>query len=156
MINPIFQWESVQAAIPLFFDHIEKRLAYCHRDGRARLYCRSTTAEGASNQMNLSSAAPSITSLGWTGDEKRRRLRILENGSWKEMYLSQPSCPIRWRVELSLLIERQKRGMYGSHSAHQENYCGTVWGVREMDSSLDGLAASSVAPPQSCASATVH
>jgi hypothetical protein len=141
-INPMFALESVQNAIPLFFDHREKRLAYCHREGRTRLYCRSIKATTARIYMDLTPKKSAGDS--WSPFETAHRTRMLEKGSWKRMFLAQPSCDIYWHVQLT---ECRGGGRnITSQTITYSGYSGIVKGnVRKtLDVLLDALANSTV------------
>jgi hypothetical protein len=140
-INPMFEQKNLQNALPLFFDHKEKRLAYCHRDGRTRLYCRSITANKAWVHMSLSPEKP-VCSPPDTSREITHRTRMLEKGSWKRMYLSQPGCSISWRVELAEL--RRRDGYMASEKITYLGYCRNAKSEEIWDALLDALAKSTV------------
>lgn len=125
-LNPLLVREEVMRAIPLFFDHREKRLARCYKEGYTRLYCRSIMATTVWVYLEFSSDAPSS---GQSGVEERPA-GTLERGSWERMFVSQPSCFVSWRVQLSGSV--------------RETYSGILKGARTMSSLLDGLVESLV------------
>lgn len=124
-LNPLMIREDVMRAIPLFFDHKEKRLACCYQEGYTRLYCRSITATTVWVYLEF---CDEQASLGQSGEE--RPTETLERGSWERMFISQPSCFVSWRVQMS--------------SPVQETYYGIVKGARTMGSLLDGMVESLV------------
>ena len=140
-INPMFALKNVQNAIPLFFDHKEKRLAYCHRDGRTRLYCRSIKATTAWLHMDLTSEIPVDNSFS-PFRETAHRMRMLGKGSWRRMYLAQPSCNISWGVQLTEC--RRRDGYMASEKVTYSGYSGMVKGEKTLDALLDALANSTV------------
>lgn len=136
-INPMFALKNVQNAIPLFFDHKEKRLAYCYRDGRTRLYCCSIKATTAWVNMDLTPEQPAGDP--WSPfQETAHRMRMLEKGSWRRMHLAQPSCTISWRVQLS--EHRRRDGCIVSEKVTYSGYSGMVKGEKTLDTLLDALA----------------
>ena len=120
-LNPLLVREEAMRAIPLFFDHREKRLACCFQEGYTRLYCRSIMATTVWVYMEFSSDAPSSRQSG----EEKHLTRTLERGSWEQMFVSQPSCFVSWRVQLSGPV--------------RETYSGILKGARTMISLLGGL-----------------
>jgi hypothetical protein len=143
-LNPIFTHGTLRIAIPLFFDHREKRLTCCYRDGRTRLYCRSMRATKVLVHMDLSSEEP-IGDPGLTCEKATHQRRILEQGSWKQMYLSQPICSINWRVQFTHPIELGCKGSYISSREITYNGCyGTTQGECTLGALLRGLEYSSV------------
>lgn len=125
-LNPLIVREGVMRAIPLFFDHKEKRLACCYQEGYARLYCRSIMATTVWVYLEFCSDEPSSVQSG----EEQNSTRTLEKGSWERMFISQPSCFASWRVRLS--------------NPDRETYSGIVKGARTMGSLLDGMVESLV------------
>jgi len=143
-LNPIFTHGTLRTAIPLFFDHKEKRLTCCYRDGRTRLYCRSIKATKVLVHMDLSSEQPT-GDPGMTCEKVTHQRRMLEQGSWKQMYLSQPICCISWRVQFTHPIELGCKGSY--ISSREITYTGcyrTLEGECTLDTLLHSLAYSSV------------
>lgn len=142
-INPMFALETVQNAIPLFFDHKEKRLAYCHREGRTRLYCRSIKATTARVYMDLTPKR-SVGDSWSPFEEIAHRTRILEKGSWKRMFLAQPSCDIHWHVRLTEC--RGSGRNITSQTITYSGYSGIVKydGRKTLDVLMDALANSTV------------
>jgi len=120
-LNPLLMRKKIMMAIPLFFDHKEKRLACCYQEGYARLYCRSITATTVWVYLEFCDDGPS--SSGQSGEE--HAIKTLERGSWERMFISQPSCFVSWRVQLSGPV--------------RETYSGIVKGARTMGSMLDGM-----------------
>lgn len=119
-LNPLLMREDVMQAIPLFFDHREKRLASCYREGYTRLYCRSITATTVWVYLEFCDDEPPSRS-----GEEEQSTRTLGKGSWERMFMAQPSCFVSWRIRFS--------GPVG------ETYSGIVKGARPMGSLLDGL-----------------
>jgi hypothetical protein len=143
-LNPIFTHGTLRIAIPLFFDHGEKRLTCCYRYGRTRLYCRSMKATKTLVHMDLSSEEP-ISDPDSTCEKVTHQRRILDQGSWKRMYLSQPICSISWRVQFTHPIELGCKGSYISSREITYTGCyGTLQGECTLDTLLDSLACSSV------------
>ena len=143
-LNPIFTHDTLRIAIPLFFDHKEKRLTCCYRDGRTRLYCRSMKATKVLVHMDLSSEQPT-GDPGLTCEKVTHQRRILEQGSWKRMYLSQPICSISWRVQFTQPTELGCKGSYISSREITYNGCyGTPQGECTLGALLRGLEYSSV------------
>lgn len=104
LLNPILTYDKVLQHIPLYFDEKALALAYCHREGRKRVYCTmATTAtdeitreERVELQLTDTHAPFSVTRFG------EIRTTPFGAGSWKWMCLSQPPCPIKWRLSLSI------------------------------------------------------
>lgn len=120
-LNPLLVREEVMRAIPLFFDHREKRLACCYHEGYTRLYCRSIMATTVWVYLEFSEDDPASTLC----EEEERPTRTVGRGSWERMFVSQPSCFVSWRVQLS--------------RPFRETYSGILKGARTMSSLLDGL-----------------
>jgi len=133
-LNPLIMREDVMQTIPLFFDHKEKRLAWCYQEGYTRLYCRSVTATTVWVYLEFSSAKPQSE----TGEQRKQP--VLGKGSWERMYISQPSCFVSWRVHLSPSGER----IPTSAGDVRKTYSGIVKGARTMGSLLDGMVESLV------------
>lgn len=125
-LNPLIIREDVLRGIPLFFDHEEKRLVGCWREGYERLWCRSVTATTVWVYLEFCDEEPRDESSEGRWPEKT----LEKGGSWERMFISQPSCFVSWRVRLSRPVE--------------ESYCGIVKGARTMGSLLDGLVESLV------------
>jgi hypothetical protein len=143
-LNPIFAHDTLRIAVPLFFDHKEKRLTCYYGDGRTRLYCRSMRATKVLVHMDLSSEEP-IGDPGLTRGKVAHQRRILEQGSWKRMYLSQPICSISWRVQFTQPTELGCKGSYISSREITYNGCyGTPQGECTFGALLRGLEYSSV------------
>jgi hypothetical protein len=123
-LNPLLMRNDVMAAIPLFFDHKEKRLASCYQQGYTRLYCRSITATTVWVYLEFSSDKPS-----GEFEEGRYQTETLGKGSWERMFISQPSCFFSWRVQLPNPGAGDSRGIYS----------GIVKGAKTMGSLLGGL-----------------
>lgn len=120
-LNPLLMREEVLRAIPLFFDHKERRLACSYQEGYTRLYCRSITATTVWVYLEFCADEPASGQSG----EEQIPTRILKRGSWERMFIAQPSCFVSWRVRFS--------GPVG------ETYSGIVKGARTMESLLDGM-----------------
>jgi hypothetical protein len=130
-------------SIPLFFDHGENRLARGFRDGSTRLYCISMTATTVFVYLTLSDEKPfGQLSARVAGCEHRRS--VLKTGSWRQMYLSQPSCFVSWRVTLNVPVGPTGSGTPSQEGGARETFSGIVKGERTMDALLDGLAESLV------------
>jgi hypothetical protein len=143
-LNPIFTNKLIQIGIPLFFDNMEKRLTRHYRDGHTRLYCQSMTTTKVLVHMDLSPEKP-VSGLSLTTAEIDRRTRILDEGSWRRMYLSQPSCHLSWRIEWTELHELRSKCVYTPHRV--PTFCGflgTIQGESTLGALLDSLAKSSV------------
>ncbi|KAM0700386.1 hypothetical protein Q7P35_012107 [Cladosporium inversicolor] len=125
-LNPLITREEVMMAIPLFFDHKEKRLACCYRDGFTRLYFREVKATTVWVYLEFSDEPP-----GQFREGEESPMRILEEGSWQRMFIAQPSCFVSWRAQLSTGLGR-------------ETYSGIVKGARTMGALMDGLVESSL------------
>jgi hypothetical protein len=145
-VNPIFAQPNVQSAIPLFFDHEKKRLTGVYHHGCTRLYCRSVSTTRILVHMDLSSENP-VCSSCLDLAEASHRTRILDVGSWRQMYLSQPSCLLSWRVELTGRVELRNRSIYTSPQDANLVYHGFLGAVRSestLGDLLGGLTESSV------------
>jgi hypothetical protein len=143
-LNPIFTHDTLRTAIPLFFDHKEKCLTCCYQEGRTRLYCRSMRATKVLVNMDLSSEE-SIGDPSLICEKLTHQRRILEEGSWKRMYLSQPICSISWRVQFTQPIESGCKGSYISSREITYNGCyATPQGECTLGALLRGLEYSSV------------
>jgi len=136
-LNPLLMREDVMRAIPLFFDHEEKCLATCYREGFTRLYCRSITATTVWVYLEFSSEKPPSSS---EDAESWHQTRTLERGSWEQMYISQPGYFFSWRVQLPRSAERACT----ASGDVRETYSGIVKGAKTMGSLLDGLVESLV------------
>lgn len=145
-VNPIFTQPNVQSAIPLFFDHEKKRLTGVYHHGCTRLYCRSVSTTKILVHMDLSSEN-TVCSSCLDLAETSHRTRILDVGSWRHMYLSQPSCLLSWRVELTGRVELRNRSIYTSPQDANLVYHGFLGAVRSestLGDLLGGLTESSV------------
>lgn len=140
-INPIFAYSNIQLALPLFWDDTERRLAYCFRRGRIRLYCRAISEVPGMLRMELSSEEPPHDSC-LDVDVRKHRMRILEKGSWKDMYLSKQACKIEWQARLTAVAEQRNRRMYIDPQRSERVFSGHVLGGTTMDHLLDALASS--------------
>jgi len=120
-LNPLLMREEVMMAIPLFFDHKEKRLACCYQGGFTRLYCREIKATTVWVYLEVSDEPPENS-----GEGENPTAGILEKGSWERMFIAQPSCFVSWRVRLS-------------ESSGGEAYSGIVKGARTMGALMNGL-----------------
>lgn len=142
-LNPMFSNENLRLALPLFFDHREKRLAFCYRVGRTRLYCQSISATTAWIHMTLSSQMYASSKYLIFG-ERDHQTRLLEKGSWKRMHVSQPACSVSWCARVTCPVEQRSKSMYHAPPGIQKTYRGTVADKKTMDELLDGLAESLV------------
>ena len=142
-LNPVIMREDVRAAIPLFFDDKQKRLAYRYQDGLTRLHCRSITATTVWVYLEFSLERPCH---GFSGEieEDTHQMRMSRGGSWERMYLSQPSCYLSWRVRLPSSIRQHGRCSFSREGETEEIYTGIVKGERTIRSLLDGLVESLV------------
>lgn len=123
--------QTIQLAMPLFFDDEEKRLAYCFQ---------ALVAEATQVCMKFSSDKP-YGDKCMTFNEWDHRTRMLEKGSWKNMYMSQPSCAVKWNVTISRVIGQKGRRMRLEISQYTEdNFSGFVYCERTINTLLDGLA----------------
>jgi hypothetical protein len=75
-------------------------------------------------------------------EETAHRMRMLEKGSWRRMYLAQPSCNISWCVQLT--EHRRRDGYVASEKVTYSGYSGMVKGEKTLDALLDALANSRV------------
>jgi len=145
-LNPLFTQPSLQSAIPLFFDHEEKRLTCVYQGGRTRLYCRTVSATKTLVHMDLSSEKP-ICNPHLTFAEASRRTRVLDEGSWRQMYLSRPKCLLSWRAELTGRVKLRSRCNYTTPRDSMlvyHGYLGEVQGESTLGALLDVLVRSSV------------
>lgn len=142
-LNPMFSNENIRLALPLFFDHREKRLAFCYRDGRTRLYCQSITATTMWIYMTLSSQMPAL-SRDLIFEDREHQTRLLGKGSWKRMYVSQPTCSVSWCAHVTCPAEQRSKSIYHVPPEIQKTYRGTVADKETMNTLLDGLAESLV------------
>ena len=143
-LNPIFTGEFFRVGMPLFFDNVEKRLTRHYQPGHTRLYCQSMSATKVLVHMDLSPEKP-VSCLSLTTAETSRRTRILDEGSWTRMYLSQPSCHLSWRVEWTASDGLRSESVYTSHRVL--TYCGflgTIPGGSTLGALLGNLEESSV------------
>jgi hypothetical protein len=128
----------------LFFDNMEKRLTRHYRNGHTRLYCRSMSTTKVLVHLDLSPEKP-VRGLSLTTAEIDRRTRMLDDGSWRRMYLSQPNYYLSWRVEWTEPHESHNKTIYTTHRVL--TYCGflgIVQGECTLGTVLDNLADSSV------------
>lgn len=119
-LNPVFSNENLRLALPLFFDHREKRLAFCYRDGRTRVYCQSITATTMWIYMTLSSRMPA-SSEDLIFGERNHQTRLLGKGSWKRMYVSQPACSVSWCARVTCPAEQRSKSRYYTPPDIQKN-----------------------------------
>ncbi|KAK3614708.1 hypothetical protein LTR56_027074 [Elasticomyces elasticus] len=102
-------------------------LAYCGKAGRRRLYCKSMKL---SRDQNTGQARIDLDFAEGGFDVEFRRLPGREGvGSWKRMYITQPSCD----VMLHAIIKRGNR-----HTS--PTFSGTLTGERTLDALLESLA----------------
>jgi hypothetical protein len=127
ILNPMIIQKQTLPCIPLYFDERKESLAYCHREHRKRVYCKTVAVQqdGMTGQewleLHLTDKSP------WMFDEESRA--PFGAGSWKQMCLSQPPCEVKWH----LTIKKD------DHMEHR--YSGTVAGQSTMDALLEALAA---------------
>lgn len=119
-LNPLITRKEVMMAIPLFFDHKEKRLACCYREGFTRLWCREVKATTVWVYLEFSDEPPENS-----GEGENPTMGTLRRGSWERMFIAQPSCFVSWRVQLS--------------GIGRQTYSGIVKGARTMGALMDGL-----------------
>ena len=124
-LNPLILREDVLRKVPLWFDHGEKRLVGCWREGCTRLFWREVRATTVWVYLEFGDEQPPGRL-----PEEGQSTGILERGSWERMFISQPSYFVSWRLRLS--------GTGG------ETYSGIVKGARTMGELIDGLVESLV------------
>ncbi|KAK3615144.1 hypothetical protein LTR22_027545 [Elasticomyces elasticus] len=127
ILNPVLDIESVLYCLPIYYDQDNLSLAYCGKAGRRRLYCRSMKL---SRDQNKGQARIDLDFAEGGFDVMLRRLPEREGvGSWKRMYVTQPSCD----VMLHAIIKRGNR-----HTS--PTFSGTLTGERMLDALLESLA----------------
>ena len=134
ILNPIITKEQSLPHIPLYFDDKRMTMAYCHREGRKRVYCK-TAAIGKDDVtrqewVDLHHTNSFIPRTGW-GFPSEARQGPFDAGSWKQMCLCQPPCEVKWRLTI---VE--------DNTEHR--YSGTVASESTMDAFLEAFAAAVV------------
>ncbi|KAK0260146.1 hypothetical protein LTR35_018032 [Friedmanniomyces endolithicus] len=98
ILNPVLTKKSVLCCLPIYGSDKNTRLAYCYRAGRQRLYCQSMTIsiEGNTGQawINLDLAKGGFDTV-FLHLPQREGV-----GSWKRMYITQPSCDVMLRATI--------------------------------------------------------
>lgn len=137
ILNPIITKEQTLPHVPLYFDKNTLAMAYCHGDGRERVYCTSAAVERDQTSkkewidLRLTNKFFPTTSNFWSCEARQGPFGA---GSWKQMCLSQPPCEVRWHLEI--MDERDRR--FG------HRFSGTFFGESTMDVCLEAFAASVV------------
>ncbi|KAK3617041.1 hypothetical protein LTR56_025552 [Elasticomyces elasticus] len=128
VFNPILKNQALLQCLPTYCDDQKTRLAYCYRPGRQRLYCQSATIIRHETRGEV-----------WIDLRLGRHYipaSIFESkpqppeglGSWKRMYITQPSCDITLRVTVE--VERK---------SHLEKVTYKAYSGKVTDDLLDGL-----------------
>ncbi|KAH9828523.1 putative f-box domain protein [Teratosphaeria destructans] len=87
VLNPFFQKDSVRRRLPIYFDHVSRRLAYIDRPYRTRLSVSSISHYGRDPRITLHFRSAGGNN---TLDRFNTAAPVITAGSWRQMYLSQP------------------------------------------------------------------
>lgn len=143
-LNPLVSQANILASLPIWFDPEIPRLAYCSRPGRKRLYCRKLSVrvdeDGGAPfiRLELTYDRPNDPEPEYSlAQNDNQKLRLLEKGTWKEMYLSQPCREIRWYARVpsndnASAIARRTR-------VQSQGITWSFYGRVEGKGNLDGL-----------------
>ncbi|KAK4905119.1 hypothetical protein LTR49_025547 [Elasticomyces elasticus] len=127
VLNPVSTKKSVLYCLPNYGNDKNTRSAYCIRAGRRRVYYQSMTISREENTgqayINLDLAEGGFDTLLLRPPPQREGV-----GSWKRMYITQPSCDVMLRATM---MEGKKRTCH--------TYIGTVTGKHTLDDLLEGL-----------------
>jgi hypothetical protein len=149
IVNTLITQPTILASLPIWFDPQERRLAYCHRTGRQRVYCRAVTVQ-VEEEGGVPFLRMELTHNIMLDAHEDWKTRVLQAGSWKEMYLSQPCRRLEWYIirkpDAAFGMSRASRR--NTERREDESYYGIVHGKRNLDSLLDGLAESTVIASQ--------
>ena len=129
-LNPILTAKNILPRIPIYFDERGRKLAYCHRDNRQRVYCTTATVveDDVTGQEWVHLKFTNISPFIWYDEA---RYGPFGAGSWKQMCLSQPPCDIKWHLSI---VE----------GTQEHRYSGIIEGKPTMDAILDAIAVTEV------------
>lgn len=129
-LNPILTDKSILPHIPIYFDEERRKLAYCHRENRRRVYCTTATSvkDDITGRDWVHLKFTNLCPFTWF---EEARYSPFGAGSWKQMCLSQPSCDIQWHL---VIVEGNR----------EHRYSGIIEGRSTMDTLLDALAVAEV------------